>query len=288
MSIVFKRNGTVVQSYSPNYSGQSIVIGIDSSKSNTALCVGDIRGNILDDYEISGGGSDVDVYDLCKETRVQLKKLFAGAKIQAVGIEDIITKKEKGYHGIDIHTSRYKITAVYDNLIFLFDDHFDFRPIRVSNWTWKSNILPASFRTKDHKKGSKDWFKAMGSPYGDRKDDVTDAICIYKYLIKSLELKDITRVVNILPVNVDYSYLILPENTVFPNVKTFEIVNDDTIERNMAMMASMMEEDECGVTLWPIEKLSIEDIYSEHLRQMQGYKFNRHDSNVLLFVKRGV
>lgn len=288
MSIVFKRNGMVVDKYYPEYIGQSIVIGIDSSKSNTAICVGDIKGNILDDYEIVGGGNDIDVYDLCKETRKQLRELFKDSRIHLVGIEDIITKKEKGYNGVNIHQSRYKITAVYDSLIFMFDDDFDRRPVRVSNWSWKSTILPATYRTKEHKKGSKDWFQAMSSPYGERKDDVTDAICIYMYLIKTNDFKDITRIGKVYPVTVDYSYLILPENSMFPNIREFEIVNDDTVDKNMAVIASMLEPNDCAIARVPIEKIPIEDLYSERLQTIQGYRFGRHDKNVLVFIKRGV
>lgn len=288
MSIVFKKNGNAVHRYEPSYVGQSIVIGIDSSKSNTAICVGDLSGNILDDYEIAGGGSDVDVYDLCKSSRRQLATLFQDANIMAVGIEDIITKKEKGYNGLDIHQSRYKITAVYDSMIFMFDDYFNKRPIRVSNWSWKSTILPSSFRTKEHKKGSKDWFQAMGSPYGNRKDDVTDAICIYMYLIKTLDLKEIIKVTGTKPINISYQYLILPETAVFPNMKEFEIVNDDTLEDNIATIASMLTDDEAGVVKVPTEHIPIEELYSDRLQCIQGYKFGRHDEKVLLFIKRGV
>ena len=286
MSIIFSKNGEPVSSYIPEYTGRTIVIGIDSSKSNTALCVGDLSGNILDDYEISGAGNDVDVYDLCKETRKQLKILFQDAKIRCIGIEDIITKKEANYKGVEIHQSRYKITAVYNNLIFMFEDAFNIRPTLVSNWTWKSKILPSEFRTRDHKKGSKDWFKAMGSPYGSRKDDVTDAICIYKYLIKSNDFKEIIRIDEIQPTNAKASYMLLPESTVIPNLKEFEITNDDTVERNATMVASKLSIGECGIFKIPINRLSIEEIYSEKLQQIQGYKFSRLDKNIVVFIKR--
>ena len=101
------------------FSGKSIMIAIDSSKSNSALIVSDTSQNILADFEFRGGGKDIDVYDLCKHTRAYLKRIFKGASIAAVGMENIITKKEDNYHGLEIHYSRAVITAVFNNYILL-------------------------------------------------------------------------------------------------------------------------------------------------------------------------
>ena len=135
------RNGIEVSNYEPLYANKKIIIAIDSSKSNSGIIVGDTVGHVLDDFEISGSGAGVDVHDLCRETRAQLKNLFRGADILLVGIEDIITKKEKGYKGIEIHQSRAKITTVWNNFIFFFDEFFDIMPVLVNNWSWKSGEI---------------------------------------------------------------------------------------------------------------------------------------------------
>ena len=74
------RNGIKVSNYEPLYSNKKIIISIDSSKTNSAIIVGDTMGHILDDFEIKGGSNQVDVHDLCKK-QTQLKNLFHGADI---------------------------------------------------------------------------------------------------------------------------------------------------------------------------------------------------------------
>ncbi len=107
------KNGVPVYEYTQSYGGKNILVSIDSSKSNTAIWVWDEYGFPLDYYEISGAGASVDVYDLCWQTRIELQKLLSGANVLKVGIEDIITKNEKGYKGLEIHQSRYKINSLF-------------------------------------------------------------------------------------------------------------------------------------------------------------------------------
>ena len=283
--IALKKNGEYVYEYTPSYQNQSIVIAIDSSKSNSALIVGTPRGRVLDDYEISGSGSDVDVYDLCKFTRAQLKNLFDGAQILFVGIEDIITKKSDGKSGgLEIHQSRAKITAIFNNYIFLFQEYFDITPKFISNWSWKSGILPEAFRTKNHKKGSKDWLKSLGSEYGGRKDDVTDALCIFMYIIKTFKFKIIDNIDATCPTNKDYMYTILPESFDKVGVRWFNICNNDSLEHNITTVAERCSSNEVALFKFPINKLSIDIIYSDKLQKVGNYTFTRKDKEVVVFV----
>lgn len=282
--ISIKRNGTCVEHYQPTYNGQSIVIAIDSSKSNTAMIVGNTRGRILDDYEISGAGNDTDVYELCQFTRNELKQLFLGARIQFVGIENIITKKEGEYKGVEIHQSRYKITAVFDNFIFTFQEFFGVMPHLIDNWSWKSSVLPEEYRKRTHKKGSKDYFKDIGSDYGSRKDDVTDAVCIYAYIMKTNVFKDISQVRSTCPTTKNYTWIIFPENVEIPNAKLFEVANDDTLQHNITAVAEAIKEKEMGLFKWPIDGLDLDTIYSDKLQIVGKYKFSRIDKFVTICV----
>ena len=124
------KNGVEVDSYTSEYGNRKIVIAIDSSKSNTAMSVWDSTGVFLDDYEISGAGGDVEIYQHCWNMRTALKELFKNADIIDVGLEDIITKNEKGYKGLQIHQSRAKITAVFDSLICFFIHPFNIYLLR--------------------------------------------------------------------------------------------------------------------------------------------------------------
>lgn len=143
--MILSRNGKVTPCYESIYAGKKLIIGIDSSKSNTAIVTCNEFGEELDDFEISGAGSNVNVYQLAWDTRNALKVLFKGADIMAVGIENIITKKEDGYKGIEVHQSRAKITCVFDNLIFFFQEFHGIMPILINNWDWKVSELPESF-----------------------------------------------------------------------------------------------------------------------------------------------
>lgn len=281
------KNGVLVDEYIPTYGNRKIVVAIDSSKSNSAIAVADEFGNILDDYEISGAGSETDVYDLCAFTRMQLKSLFMGADILLVGIEDIITKKEKGYKGIEIHQSRYKITAVFDNFIFLFEEFFGIRPIRVNNWDWKVAILPEEYRKRTHDKGSKDWFDDLRNRWAGRKDDVTDVVCICMYLFKQKKIKAVYELKETAPTSVKYNYAIMPVRVALPNgAKEFVINNNDTLEHNIATVANSITDGQVGVLKVKTEDVPFEWLYSDRLRYSSQLKFQRVEKELLIIVER--
>ena len=281
------KNGDVVHEYIPSYSGRKIIIGIDSSKSNTAIVVGDEQGNILDDYEISGAGSDIDVYELCWDTRKVLTSLFNGAEILKVGIENIITKNEKGYKGIEVHQSRAKITAVFDNLIFFFQDKHNIMPALINNQEWKAAMLPEEYRKRSHKKGSKDYFIDIGSFWGERKDDVTDAVLIYKYVVKRSDFKVTYSIRETLPYHNKYAWGIYPKTMKFgSNIKEFIIDNNESLEHNLNTVANRIELKEVGIIRYPTDKLSINDIYSDKLKYTAQSTYSLGDDEVILVILR--
>ena len=280
--MIIYKDGVRVEHYSPSYNGASIVVAIDSSKSNSAIIVGDLEGNILDDYEISGAGADVDVYQLCWDARKELCSLFDKANVVLVGIEDIITKKEKGYKGLDIHQSRAKITAVFNNFIFFFQDYHNITPITINNWEWKSHTLPEEYRKKDHKKGSKDYFEAIGSPYAGRKDDVTDAVCIYRYLSSKHHIKVQKVIKETKPSNVVYDWFICPSDTNMSTATEDVIQNNDTLAHNAQTVATGLSDNVVGYFVWDINKVPIEVIYSDRLKGV----YSRNISEVYIVVRR--
>ena len=283
------RNGIKVSNYEPLYSNKKIIVAIDSSKSNSAIVVGDTVGHVLDDFEINGSGAGVDVYDLCRETRAQLKNLFRGSDILLVGIEDIITKNEKGYKGIEIHQSRAKITTVWNNFIFFFDEFFDIMPVLVNNWAWKAGVLPEKYRTKNHDKGSKDWFMSLGNQWADRKDDVTDAVCIYLYLRKVTNIKPVYEIKEIQIPTHEYEFSIYPKSMTLPeSVKAFIIANNGLLEHNMATVANSLEIGQLGYIEVPIEAVPIEWLYSSALKYSSKYSYDRNTEHVYIVIGRKV
>ena len=283
--MILSKNGRVVTHYEPDFVGQNILIAIDSSKSNSAIAVGNEYREILADYEISGAGSDEDVYNLCWETRKQIKELFKGANIVAVGIEDIITKKsDNNFKGLDIHTSRAKITAVFDNFIFSFQEYFGIMPRRINNQEWKAAVLPEEYRKRDHKKGSKDYFNDTGSKYAGRKDDVTDAVCILTYLFSLTNLKLVTKINEVMPTSISYNYGVYPATTAMPgNAKEFELNIRHTIKQNMDSMANLLGKNAVyGYAKVPLDFIPIEWIYDGSFKKV----YPKGVTEVLLVIKR--
>ena len=183
--MILSINGAI-STPSPRYVNQEIIIGIDSSKTNSAIAVADYTGEIIDYIELNGsqdGTTENDTLVLCQNHRTVLTEIFSGAKPIIVGIEDIITKRDgRQENGMTVHMSRFKITAVFMSFIFFFQDKFGITPELVNNQAWKSAVLPAEYRRRDIGKGSLAYFKSINSKYQNCSDDVTDSICILKYL----------------------------------------------------------------------------------------------------------
>lgn len=292
--ITFKQNGVAVDHYEAKYVGKHLVIAIDSSKTNSAMLVGDTDGKVLDDYEISGSGSDVNVYDLCHYTRKELKNLFRGSFIEFVGIEDIITKKEsssdgkRGWmsnKGLEIHQSRYKITAVFDNFIFYFDEFHDCMATPIPQWSWKSTTLPPEYRTREHKKGSKDYMQDMGWSYGNRKDDVTDAFFILMYIYQTYSFSVKRYVMEITPTHKSYDYIILPEGVTMPKTPVYESRNTEDLMHNIESIVELTESGGSALLDWSVQDLSIEEIYSGKLQNIRGYRFAKGDERVKVYIE---
>lgn len=283
----FYKNGIAVGSYSQTYGSMNVVVSIDSSKSNTAMMVWDEYGNPMDDYEISGAGSDVDVYDLCWQTRKELKNLFNGANILRVGIEDIITKNEKGYKGIEIHQSRYKITAVFDNLIFFFQEYHNQTPRRINNQAWKAGVLPEHLRKKDIHKGSKLFCEMLGNRWAGRKDDVTDCYCIGLYMFMTEKFESSYAIESTVPFTGSYEFGIFPISFPIPaNAKNFIIKNTDTLQHNIETIASRVRVGQPGCVKVVVGMLSIDDVYSDRVQYSKQYRYDKGCSEVLVVVFR--
>lgn len=281
------KNGMQVYEFVASYGGKKLIVSIDSSKSDTAMVVWDEYGHPLDDYEICGAGKEVDVYQLCWDTRKELDELFRGADIILVGLEDIITKKEKGYKGLEIHQSRAKITAVFDNFIFYFQDRFNIMPKLINNWSWKAGVLPEEYRKDSHRKGSQDWLTDIGSKWAGRNDNVTDAVCIGFYLIGHHEIEATYEVTSTAPALYSYDFGILPKTFKKPTGhKNFVIKNGDTLEHNLDAIANSISMGQTGCVIVPTESIPIEVIYSNRLKSSNVYKYDRYEKEVMIVVCR--
>lgn len=263
-----KINNVYSTSELPMYAGEEIIIGIDSSKTNSGICVRDSGGNIKDIIELYGkedGTTETDVLNLCKREREYLKKIFLNSKPILVGIENIITKANKGKEtGITQHESRFKITAIFMSFISFFQDEFGITPQLINNWAWKAGVLPEEFRKDKYKKGSLAYFKSIHSKYGEYSDDATDCICISEYLCKVNNIELGIRVVGAEVSLKKYEFCIASEFTEFSNVEqiTYIYNKELTLQQNVVFAANRLKSDKVLAKFTiPINILSFEEIY---------------------------
>lgn len=275
------------------YSGKSITVFIDSSKTNTAICVRNRTYKILDIIEFDGS-KDKDILELIHEQRKALDIIFAGAKVLEGGIEDIITKKEetsggKYSQGLQHHHSRYVITAVFVSIICFFQDKFDVTLEPISNQAWKAAVLPKELNRRDVYKGSVEYVRGLYPQYltGTKDDDTTDAICIGEYMKMK---KGYTKGVNIEDIPDEEEFIVNPcKYRLYPETTTvkeevgvqFEYNESLTLEMNARAIANRIKEGQLGWATLTINQVTIQEIYL-----LCAGKFKGEVNSLKVIVKR--
>ncbi|MCI9050679.1 MAG: hypothetical protein HFI05_01955 [Lachnospiraceae bacterium] len=279
-------NGVPTDYFIPRYVGQEIFIGIDSSKRNSAIAIGNKVTEVIDYIELNGcqdGTREEDVLYLCQRQRQVLKEIFKGSNPKIVGLENIITKDTKSKEiGITMHLSRFKITAVFMSFISFFQDIFDITPTLVNNQTWKSSVLPEEFCKRKYDKGSLAYFKSINSKYQYCTHDVTDAICILKYLRKINNIENGFQIIEPEPLKQEYISFFAPiDISLNEFCRNFFYNEKLTLKQNEAVMANNIKIHEYGITTIKINNLSFTDIYEK----CRGI-FKKREEAILLVVKR--
>ena len=261
---------TAYRGLDARYEGCHIDIGIDQSKSHTAIMVGPAGSGYSDYIEILGDGGDVDVFNLCAFTRYAMMDLFRGAKIRLVGIEDPITKKgyvgpDGQYHenkGMSTHENRLKLTAVFCNFMFIFQDLSGKQPMRVNNNDWKGLILPAEYRTRKHDKGSFDWHRDRGTFLGNTNDNVTDAACILDYIRAIRSGDDILQQIKSDEVPKGEYVYILRDYKTGVRGNTFQYNPELSFKANLCYVRNRLV-DNVGIIVAPVDSIPIDEFYKE-------------------------
>lgn len=253
-----------------------MIVGIDSSKTDTAIDVSDSNGNTICILEF-WGSEDKDVLALCYQQRIILRQLFRDAKFLVVGIEDIITKKNEG---INQHQSRFKITAVFFSFIMFFQDTFGISPELVNNMEWKAAILPEEYRKSTHDKGSYDWFRDTRQDYAFTNDNVTDAICIKRFLCKKHGVKNGIFVSGIEVPKRKYQSGLYTNTKLPRKSRLFRYNSTLTLKQNMDFIANYTDIDSFSHAIVPTDKLTIEEIYKNCFGT-----FNKKEDQLILIVK---
>lgn len=151
-----------------------VVIAIDPSKTNMAICIATPSRNIIKMLQFSDPGRANDTTTYCRKFKRFLKQYLANVEIFDAGIEAAISKR-----GMVHHHSSMVLTEIRAAMLDLFYEHFDVKIKEINNWSWKSKILPDGYRGQ-HEKGSTRYLPDLYLKYGS--DDATDAICMMLYL----------------------------------------------------------------------------------------------------------
>lgn len=282
-----------VSTIASRYSGKTIVISIDSSKTNTAICVMSRTYKVKDLIEIDGS-KDKDILELIKSQRDALKIIFEGAKFDDAGIEDIITKKEeesggKFSEGLKHHHSRYVITAVFISLIVFFQDNFNITLETISNQAWKAAVLPKELNKRNVYKGSVDYIRDTYPQYvtGNKDDDGADAICIGEYmkmrkgLSKDNSLEDIPDEEEFIIHPCKYRLFNKDAKIVEGKGVQFQYNENLSLDMNARAIANRIEYGKLGWAYCTIDQVTIDDIY-----QFCKGEFDEKTSSFKLIVKR--
>lgn len=288
-----KRLISDVSSIASKYKGKSIIVSIDSSKSNTAIWVMSRTYKGIDLIEFDGS-KDKDVLELIKLQRDALKIIFSGSEIVEGGIEDIITKKEeesggKYSEGLKHHHSRYVITAVFISMIVFFQDNYNITLDLIPNQAWKSTVLPKELNKRSVYKGSVDYIRDLYPQYitGDKDDDGADAICIGEYMkirkgfSKDSKTEDIPDEEEFLLNPCKYR-LYAKDTKLKDGVGVqFEYNNNLNLDMNARAIANRIKKGQLGWALCTIDQVSISEIYL-----LCTNKFTEKTTHLMLIVKR--
>ena len=248
-------NGNVIQFDSSNcpvlaYTG-NVVVAIDPSKTNMGVVVGTDAGNKLAHIELSGKGCDTT--DYCCDLKRFFGNYLSKAHIVLVGVEQTVQ-----YKGYDYYRSQMVLTEIRATILALFRELFNIKVKEINNYAWKGAVLPDGYR--GHKeKGSKRWLAEHGVT--GLSDDVTDAICIYLYLmsfVQEHETLECTQGEE--PVN-NYRLCIVPEDFELEGEYTTYKANPDVnIRGNLGYYTNHTMESYILIT--PITMLTFDVIYS--------------------------
>jgi hypothetical protein len=162
----------------PLKSRADIIVAIDPGKTNMAVIVGTTLTEVLAILQFSGAGSKIETEEYCRDVKYFLKQYLSQVKVVKVGMEESVT-----YKGMQYHKSSLVLTHIRGALIDLFFELFNIKVEKVNNWTWKSAILPQGYRSQSEK-GSTRYLENLYKQYGN--SDVTDAVCIYLYLLENM------------------------------------------------------------------------------------------------------
>jgi hypothetical protein len=257
---------------------QELLVVADPGKTNMAMVIGNIYGEVLRIYEFSGVGMDTSLY--CREFRRYVMSLLGNCKVFEFAQEKAILKDGEMKEGYKYYTSNMVLTEIRAILIDLAYELTGKKSYEINNWSWKFDVLPKGFRGK-YQKGSLLWLSQINPMFAEYKDDVTDVICMYMYRA--------TRLTKTVPIfcgviqKQRYDY-----NITYVGQEVFKSDNENMLLFRYNPKFSCQENaiyfsnhtSKIGMAEVPMEYLKLEDLY-----KYKGINLYP-DSKVFLLVKR--
>lgn len=229
-----------------------VVVAVDPGKTNMAVVIGTTFDTRLCVLQFSAAGSHYDNSEYCMDFKDFISRYLHGCNVKVFGIEQAISKK-----GMNYHRSSMVLTQIRANLINLAYELTDGKAIEINNWTWKHSILPDGMRSQSEK-GSARFLPNIYDSYGNA--DVTDAICMYMYLMKTY--KDTTLMFpNKIeePLSKQRIFLVPTGSSITKDARRFRYNNALKLEQNCIYFTNRTWEK--GVATVEASALSLEDIY---------------------------
>lgn len=254
-----------------------LLVVFDPGKTNMAMIVGTIYGEIVAILEFSGksayNGLAIDTTDYCLDFMAFVKGMLADCKIRQFSQEKAILKNVPGYQHFN---SQMVLTEIRANLIMLSVDMTGKKPREINNQEWKGAILPPGFN-KRGEKGSKEFMKVYAPEFASYSHDVTDVICMYLYEVKKIQEKEGILCNKTEKPRYDMDIAIYDKVILPSDIKLFQFNDEFSCLDNATFYAN--RSDVLGACKLPRELISLDDLY-----KYAHYMFT--DSDPYLLVKR--
>lgn len=248
-----------------------IVVVVDPSKSNTAVLVGSVYGDVYDIIEMSGNDKQFykttgDTTVFCLEMYEYLKARLRGSRVISMHAEEALTKKGKKGEKFKIenHITNKVLTEVRASFTRLALVLTKVKLDEINNWSWKKAVLPEGYRGQ-HEKGSVRYWPQVDPFWYGYSDDVTDVYSIYQYLVRG-KFKTMKLECNKAePEKIKYSMAIVDKTSVNPErFNEFKFNPKFTLIQNAIYYAN--RKNKAGYAVLTKDSISIENIYQYGVR----------------------
>jgi hypothetical protein len=245
---------------------QELIIVFDPGKTNMAMIIGTITGEIIMVLEFSGkhiNNRAMDTTDYCLEFMQFIRDLLKHCKIFKFAQEKAILPNSYGKggnhkKGMDHYHSQMVLTEIRANLIMLSVEMTGDKPEQINNMEWKGKILPDGYRGRDEK-GSKRFISEVNPMLSMYSHDVTDCICMYLFMVQKISDKIVITCDRPEKARFPYAFSIVDERMIPKDVKYFRFNDTFSCDDNASYFVNHVNL--VGACKLPLNLISLEDLY---------------------------